>query len=285
MSIILAILFAATWGSISSTQEISSIEEISSLNQKLDRVVAFNTGNTNVWFSATNYYESVGVPCSLQLYEIRDGEKRLVWDQRKWTRYYADRAVEEGVAKALNRIVGDTTFVNTPKLALAGGMTWEKELVAEGSVFVLSGQGIEASTDESSFKLCDLGGEEIFTVKRTAAKTLGAVARSVSKDGNTLIVGYNVTSPNPPVAEVAQTLEDGGAHFYYEDDPDCPATVVWSGHSGAYVATVVPRYRGSQLFLMATYDKPGSNQFIFNLGEVKIAPKVENGAVTWEIVQ
>ena len=68
-------------------------------------VFTYMTGNTNAWFSGTNYPDKatapnkfkfqfepgmdlLSVPCSMALNEIREGEKQVVWDQRDWTAWY-----------------------------------------------------------------------------------------------------------------------------------------------------------------------------------------------------
>lgn len=68
-------------------------------------VFTYMTGNTNAWFSGTNYpdratapnkfkfefepgMDLLSVPCSMALMEIREGEKQVVWDQRDWPAWY-----------------------------------------------------------------------------------------------------------------------------------------------------------------------------------------------------
>lgn len=65
----------------------------------------FQRGNTNAWFSGTNYVfgadatnkttfafepgmDLATMPCSLALMELRDGTTQNVWDQRDWTVWY-----------------------------------------------------------------------------------------------------------------------------------------------------------------------------------------------------
>ena len=65
----------------------------------------FQQGNTNAWFSGTNYVfgadatnkttfafepgmDLATMPCSLALMELRDGTTQNVWDQRDWTVWY-----------------------------------------------------------------------------------------------------------------------------------------------------------------------------------------------------
>ena len=67
-------------------------------------VYQYMTGNTNAWFSGTNYVTTADstnrthfawedgmdagtVPCSISLWEIRGGQN-VVWDQRDWTVWY-----------------------------------------------------------------------------------------------------------------------------------------------------------------------------------------------------
>ena len=79
--------------------------EVNELTGYARAVYDYMHGNTNAWFSGTNYPDKataahkykfqfepgmdlLSVPCSMALMEIRDGEKQTVWDQRDWPAWY-----------------------------------------------------------------------------------------------------------------------------------------------------------------------------------------------------
>ena len=79
--------------------------EVNELTGYTRAVYDYMHGNTNAWFSGTNYPDKataehkykfqfepgmdlLSVPCSMALMEIRDGEKQTVWDQRDWPAWY-----------------------------------------------------------------------------------------------------------------------------------------------------------------------------------------------------
>ena len=62
-------------------------------------------------------------------------------------------------------------------------------------------------------------------------------------------------------------VSDGCRHA--EDSASCPATVAWSGTSGAYVATVTPSAPTAQLFVKASY-QVGGETYINNRAPISI---------------
>lgn len=288
-----------------------------------NRILAYITGNTNVWFEVTNYYATASAP-SLQLYEIRDGAKKCVWDQREWTRQEIGAElvpVNESIEVALNNnparkwskyqsVTGeenpntDTTWISTPKISLSGGYDWEKVVTTAGSAWVLVNNGLiqeygsnpDTTVGNAYFRIEDVEGNAIFEIKKTDAYLAGAIAGSVEVDGRTIIVHYGTIAATHPIAKICTSLE-GTPVWYAETDTDCPASVVWSGESGDYTVRVTSNIDTAQVFMFAEYEVPGATLIEHTApmsaaggimctdGIHKCRPVYNNGSITWEVFQ
>lgn len=260
--------------------------------QTAQAVYAYMVGeSTNAWFAATNYVTNAEqaaarhkfayedgmdlstVPSSMALYEIRDGAKIQVWDQRDWTSWYwdfksqalrqalaslegakADKAWGKYTAKGLDNPDEDCVWLDTSKVVLSAGYAWQKSVSTHGSFFTLIRTGspasIGANTDGSYFEIKDDEGNSLFKISKTDSYMADASADDVSVNGDTLIVHYS--------ANVAQTALMGFAcvdlaagDFVAADDPACPATLTWTGNAGNWVAHVTPKNPEGKLFFFA----------------------------------
>lgn len=256
------------------------------------KIYAYMVGeSTNAWFAATNYVTNAEqaaarhkfafedgmdlstVPSSMSLYEIRDGAKVCVWDQRDWTSWFwafksqalrqaleslaetkADKAWGKYTAKGLDNPDEDCVWLDTSKVVLSAGYAWQKSVSTHGSFFTLIRTGSPASfganTDGSFFEIKDDEGNSLFKISKTDSYMADATADAVSVDGDTLIVHYS--------ANVAQTALMGFAcvdlaagDFVAADDPACPATVSWTGGAGHWTARVTPKNPDGKCFFFA----------------------------------
>lgn len=257
-------------------------ENASEAKLAADRVLAVMTANENVWFEVTNYYGMVGIPASMQLYEIRDGARKTVWDQRDWVRWHVanefltnNAALESTLSKwsRFQSFTGeenpleDMTWISTPRVVIAGGYEWQKTVLADANVFVLHSNGLAVTsspTEGSFFSIEDLDGSPLMTVKKTADQVLPAQASAVTTDNKTLIVNYAVASAEHPVANVSLKIDADHRVWYEEGDADCPATVTWSGASGNWVARITPKFVTDSIFAYAHYTKQGQTLIEIN---------------------
>lgn len=278
--------------------------EAETANTRATAVYSYMAGNsTNAWFAATNYVTNAEiaatrhkfafedgmdlstVPSSMSLYEIRDGAKVQVWDQRDWTSWYfsfksqalrqaltslesakADKAWGKYTAKGLDNPDEDCVWLDTSKVILSAGYAWQKSVGTRGTFFTLIRKGspasIGANTDGSYFEIKDDEGNSLFKISKTDSYMADASADAVSVDGDTLIVNYS--------ANVAQTALMGFAcvdlaagDFISSDDPACPATVAWSGSAGHWTARVTPKNPEGRLFFFAKVMVEGQTKHEF----------------------
>jgi len=98
----------------------------------------FQQGNTNAWFSGTNYVFGADatnktafafepgmdlaiMPCSLALMELRDGTTQKVWDQRDWTVWYWNFKNAQQEASIAARFAAAAEFNATNYAPIAWG--------------------------------------------------------------------------------------------------------------------------------------------------------------------
>ena len=246
-------------------------------------VYQYMTGNTNAWFSGTNYVTTADgttrtqfvwedgmdagtVPCSMSLWEIRDGQK-VVWDQRDWTVWYWNFKAAQ-LSNNLARVTGDlaeevntncmkrgwakytavrgldnpdpsTLWIDTPKVQLMAGHQWEKIVEVGGAGYwTISGNGINLSQQdaESTFlTIKDFEGNACLTFRKTSSYLVycqcGTDIVSNYMDAQNRVV-FHLTTDVQPTAEFSTTLEDDS--FVEQGTDGCPSNYEWTGSAGSW---------------------------------------------------
>ena len=236
-------------------------------------------GRTNCWFSGTNYVfgtdaaartrfawedgmDAATVPCSMALWEIRDGERQIVWDQRDWTAWYWSfkasqmQADIQGRIDALgNAVTNDanyawakryasdgtpnpdasTTFIDTPSVTLSPGMKWETVATVSGSAYwtiVGNGAVIGGSGTNAVLLIRDFEGNDIMTVTkgehRLAWLEDGEIVGQMT-DGDGWVC-FDMLADAEPVGHFSTTLDS--SDFIPQTDPNCPAQCSWEDIGG-----------------------------------------------------
>lgn len=236
-------------------------------------------GRTNCWFSATNYVfgsdaatrthfawedgmDAATVPCSMALWEIRDGVRECVWDQRDWTAWYWSfkasqmESVMQGRIDALGNAVtnaanyawarryasdgtpnpdASTTFIDTPSVTLSPGMKWETVATVSGSAYwtiVGNGAIIGGSGTNAVLRIRDFEGNDIMTVTkgehRLAWLEKGDITGQMT-DGSGWVC-FDMLADTEPVGYFSTTLDS--SDFVPQTDPNCPAQYRWESIGG-----------------------------------------------------
>ena len=189
------------------------------------------------------------------------------------------------------------TWLDTPAVAVAGGLAWQRTVTSEGEVWLLCSNGMVADVGgatNGSFRVVDMAtGEPAFEVVQGERRTVGANCGEVytwkAEDGKThMRVVYNVASDDPPVLHVADELKpQGGTVWHDEGAEGCPALFAgWTGSSGAWTNAL---WRASDpaagardaLFCFATYET-GGETVVKNRAPVSMS-KIVVGGVTYAI--
>ena len=189
------------------------------------------------------------------------------------------------------------TWLDTPAVAVAGGLAWQRTVTSEGAVWLLCSNGMVAEVGgatNGSFRVVDMAtGEPAFEVVQGERRTVGANCGEVytwkAEDGKThMRVVYNVASDDPPVLHVADELKpQGGTVWHDEGAEGCPAKFAgWTGSSGAWTnalwrASAPAAGERDALFCFATYEK-GGETVVKNHAPVSMS-KIVVGGVTYAI--
>lgn len=221
------------------------------------RIVA----GTNVVLVVTNYNSTVHAPSmKLQHLDQETGEYVTYWDEARGhgitltnAMNYADgvaaRLDAEKAPRAWSRTTSGlgadapegTTFISTPVTHISGGFEFEKKITAGGTVWTLCSTSLAAgSTTNGFFEISALDGTPVFSVEKTDSVLVGVNASAIAVVGNACVISVPAVADTHPFARVATTLVQP---TWYKEDSDgmpagAPASVTWSGQSGAWVATV-----------------------------------------------
>ena len=161
------------------------------------------------------------------------------------------------------------TQVSSSNILIAAGMGYQRTVSSGHTYWVLTANEpyeVSGISSNGFFRVADADGNVQIEIIKGDKRTVPAPPDGVSASGGVLTVSYPVASQ--PTVEVSLTLADGGT-WHAEDSASCPATVAWSGASGAYVATVTPSAPTAQLFVKASY-QVGGETFINNRAPISI---------------
>lgn len=242
------------------------------------------------------------------------GELVRVWDERtRWERARLSfGAYTNAVAAALAGKAGvdwgrttptgfdapeGFTWLDTPAVAVAGGLAWQKTVTGEGAVWLLSSNGLVAGVGgatNGNFRVWDMAtGEAALEIvqgeRRSVGANCGETFTWTAADGKTrLRVVYNVASDGPPKLHVAAGLDpQGGTVWHDEGAEGCPAAFAgWTGASGAWTnalwrASAPAAGAADALFCFATYET-GGETVVRNRAPVEMS-KLVLGGVTYAL--
>ena len=170
------------------------------------------------------------------------------------------------------------TQISSANLLLSSGMAYQKHLTTSGNAyFVLQmTKGVATLSGEESgtFAVLDSDGNTQVAIVSGDLMVMGADASGVTVAGNVMTVTYSVESTAHPTIYCVASLQDKPIPWVVETADDCPATVTWSGSSGAWVATVTAKdSTATSLFVKATYEA-GQEDYV----DVKV-PTVLSGGI------
>lgn len=268
------------------------------VNNLADNVSTWSSfwSGDDVRVTVTNYDSAVNLPSLYIEYKLSNGLFRTVWDER--TRWNANElrmaALESAVEGKADRAWGyydshtggwapdGYTWLSSPKIAISGGMAYQKHVTSEGAVWVLESNGLIAESggvmSNGFFRISDDEGNPLFEIVKGDKRTVGATAGScVPLAGYAIThlqIGYAVESADHPKIYVTRSLTP--VDWKAEDDADCPATVSWSGSSGNWTAVVAGKVAEAQLFVKAEYEV-GGNTYIKQSAPVSVQKLVLGG--------
>jgi len=262
------------------------------------RIVA----GTNVVLVVTNYNSTVHAPSmKLQHLDPETGEYVTYWDETRGhantltnaMNYADDLAAALDAAKApraWSRVTSGlgadapegTTYISTPVTHISGGFEFEKKITAGGTVWTLCSTSLAAgSTTNGFFEISALDGTPVFSVEKTDSVLVGVDASAIDVVGSACVISVPAVADTHPFARVATTLVQP---TWYKEDSDgmpagSPASVTWSGSSGAWVATV-DFGSSPQGFVFFEYLQEGRVKIV-NSAVVDLSQGVHYGGATY----
>lgn len=273
------------------------------------------------------------VPCSMSLMERRDGQKQVVWDQRDWVSWYWTfkagqmrreiAATNAAIYAAINAPENHawarryaatgrenpdpkTTFVDTPRVCLSPGMTWETVAEVGGCGYwtiVGNGAMIGGSGTNATLTVRDFEGNELMTITKGEHRlawleSSDFVGQMTDADG---WICFDMRSDVQPVGYYSTTLETDD--FTPETDAGCPARFRWEDRGGGVWRihfTLKPGIVSPSCFAKFQYEVQGASEVRYKAGLVvedgiifngkKIAPVIPANAavgdtVVWKVVR
>ena len=307
--------------------------DIRSAYQYSKTIALYMTGNTNAWFAGTNYVfgsdaatrrrfawepgmDAATVPCSMALWEIRDGVRQCVWDQRDWTAWYWSFKAQQmrGEIAATNKLIyaaineavtndsnhawakryastgrrnpdASTTFVDTPSVTLSPGMSWETVATVGGCGYwtiVGNGAVIGGSGTNATLNIKDFEGNSILEITKGQhmlawLDSSDIVGQLTDADG---WVCFDMMADVKPTGYFSTTLV--AADFVAETDENCPAQCRWEdlgGHVWRVHFLLKPGIVSGACFAKFQVEVEGKTQIRYN------ADTVINGGLIFEGVK
>ena len=336
---------AGEWPRLKTTAQptgdtIATSGEIGEVTGYARAVYNYMLGNTNAWFSGTNYpdhtsvavkhkfefepgMDLAAVPCSMALWEIRDGKRGAVWDQRDWVSWYWSfkasqmrseiaatnaaiiasiprRAWGSYTANGLDNPDPTTVWVDRENTTLAAGMAWQNAIVVSGcGYWTIVGNGVTLAPDKkrTSLDIRDFDGKSVMRIIKGESYLAPVtqedfLAQGVDGAGR---ITFTIRSNVKPVGEYSTVLDS--ASFVAEDSENCPADWEWEQvdggwkihfllKSGIVSNACFARFKVSvegQSTIEYTTAPTISGGLIYN--GVKIAPVINGDTVTWKVMK
>ena len=289
---------SGTLALISDIPDVSAFADKSTVEALADNVSTWSSfwSGDDVRVTVTNYDSAVNLPSLYLEYKLSNGLFRTVWDERtRWnTNELRMAALESAVEEKADRAWGyydshtggwapdGYTWLSSPKIAISGGLAYQKHLTSEGAVWVLESNGLIAESggvmSNGFFRISDDEGNPLFEIVKGDKRTVGATAGSCEQLAGYAIthlqIGYAVESADHPKIYVTRSLTP--VDWKDEEDADCPATVSWSGSSGNWTAVVAGKVAEARLFVKAEYEV-GGNTYIKQSAPVSVQKLVLGG--------
>lgn len=282
-------LFAATSAALANViryDDIAHKQDLEPIDRRVGAVESIVIGD-DCQLISTNYNSATKLPSLILRFKINDEATGSnvwykVWEEMtRWnwfideylpTNFYTKAELDVKLDSKADRAWGHYdshtgayapdgfTWISSPKIAIAGGMAYQRVVTSEGAIFVLMSNGLTTYTGGETngyFRISDDKGKAIFEITKGTETLQGAtsyVKGTEQINGYThLYLDYYVESPKHPTIEVCTDLNK--LDWRTETDSECLANVVWTGESGHYKAEVWGKQPYTVLFVQAKYLK------------------------------
>lgn len=266
--------------------------------------------------------DAATVPCSMALWEIRDGVRQCVWDQRDWPTWYWSFKAQQmrGEIDATHRLIyaaineavtndsnhawakryastgrrnpdASTTFIDTPSVTLSPGMSWETVATVGGCGYwtiVGNGAVIGGSGTNATLNIKDFEGNSILEITKGQhmlawLDSSDIVGQLTDADG---WVCFDMMADVKPTGYFSTTLV--AADFVAETDANCPAQYRWEdlgGHVWRVHFLLKPGIVSGACFAKFQVEVEGKTQIRYNADTVINGGLIFNGVKIAPVIQ
>ena len=272
------------------------------------------------------------VPPSLRMEDASSGTNRVVVDTRDWVVWYYAQKIGGAIAEAVSTAVDtcrawvnftasglenpipDTLVIDVPNIWLMAGKTFEKHVAGSNACWVIRSNGVTMPISDNAqsaggfLELTDAFGTPYIRFNKTENYFVDPVADGIEYDKDIgewriLYSTTNCPAGGANAAIVGSTTYPGKSVLKAEDDPDCPATITWTGSAKNWVMHAVPKpIDGAvpkSMFFGAVVEVQGQDYIEYLrpmsvpsllVDSVKIAPDIPAShpvgtVVPWKVVQ
>jgi hypothetical protein len=304
-------------GSLSNNDEVVTPSELSaalSPVEKQIRTVESLVIGDDCQLVSTNYNSVTKLPSLFLRFKIKDEATGSnvwykVWDEMtRWrhlfdeylpTNYLTKTQVQAELDQKADRAWGHYsshtgayapdgfTWIDSPKIAVAGGMAYQRVINSGNGIFVLCSNGLvtefgnTASSTNGFFRIEDDKGNAIFEITKGTAAIASATADGISiRNFNGvahMYIPYKVESAEHPKIYACTDLSV--KDWKAEGEEGFLFNVNWTGQSGAWVAEVWAKQPTTEAFVKAEYKK-GAEDIIRHNAPASFS-KVEIGGVIY----
>ena len=229
----------------------------------------------DVRVTVTNYYGSQDLPSLYIEQKITEGGTnyyKTIWTEKARLNVILDRLLqlEADVDTKADRAWGfydshsgswapdGFTSISSGSILVSKDMSYQKTVTSAGEVWVLTATDptvITGTETNGFFRISDSEGNSIFEVVKGDKRTVPATFSAANYGNSSFTVTFNVVSSEHPTIEVCDDLTD--QNWIAEGEAGFPATVAWSGASGAWVATFTGIQTMDKMFVKGTYEVGG----------------------------
>ena len=228
----------------------------------------------DVRVTVTNYYGSQDLPSLYIEQKITEGGTnyyKTIWTEKARLNVILDRLlqIESDVATKADRAWGfydshsgtyapdGFTSISSESILISKDMSYQKTVTSAGEVWVLTATDPTVITGATNgfFRISDSEGNSIIEVVKGDKRTVPATFSAANYGNSSFTVTFNVVSSEHPTIEVCDDLTD--QNWIAEGEAGFPATVAWSGASGAWVATFTGIQTMDKMFVKGTYEVGG----------------------------
>ena len=210
------------------------------------------------------------VPPSLRIEDASSGTNRVVVDTRDFVVWYWAQKIGGAIAEAVSTAVDtcrawvnftasglenpipDTLVIDVPNIWLMAGKTFEKHVAGSNACWVIRSNGVTMPISDNAqsaggfLELTDAFGTPYIRFNKTENYFVDPMADGIEYDKDIgewriLYSTTNCPAGGANAAIVGSTTYPGKSVLKAEDDPDCPATITWTGSAKNWVMHAVPK--------------------------------------------